>query len=102
LKRCPKRPVRARRHWRDFGPTESLDCCYWPVTSFSGAHRNVRFQVRVQAAIRRLPFKMARSLMTHLVALLRGFGATQHARRAASILRSKRTFAALSSTRRSE
>ena len=29
LKRCPKRPAPARRHWQDSGPARRLDGRYW-------------------------------------------------------------------------
>ena len=35
LKPCPKLPERARRHWRKSGPSERLDCCYWPASPTS-------------------------------------------------------------------
>jgi hypothetical protein len=30
LKRCPKLPVQARRHWQNSGPAEQFDGRYWP------------------------------------------------------------------------
>ena len=36
LKRCPKLPVQARRHWQNSGPAEQFDGRYWPIASFRG------------------------------------------------------------------